>query len=392
MVSARERSALFGVIGAVFVSGTGIGSLLPVLPLYLRDRGASYSLVGVVVASALVAQALGQWPAGRLAERVGRREMMVAGLVVAAAASIALVLPVSTGWLVALRFVQGLGFAAALPAEMAAVADVVPPSQLGRAYGWVSAAQQGGLIVGPAIGGLLAVFGRWTVFPVTGGALLAAAIFVAVTLPKSVREEGAGSMITTALLGRSRAGVAVRAVVILSIGLGLMIGIYDVVWSLFMRNLGAADPVIGLSFTLFAVPLLIATPLAGWSSDRWDRRWLAVASIVLTSMMGPIYPFVRSIPLVLVIGAVEAVLWAFTLPAMNAFLMDAVPDRKAEAQGVVGTATSAATAAGSLVAGSLFALGVAVPFVVAAAAGVLFAVAAIPGLRAAGGRLAADRV
>lgn len=388
MIPSGNRTALFGIVGAVFVSGTGIGSVLPVLPLYLRERGASYALVGVIVASALVAQAIGQWPAGRLAERFGRREMMVAGLLVAAAASIAFVLPVSIGWLIALRFVQGLGFAAAAPAELAAVADVVPPAQLGRAYGWVAAAQQGGFIFGPAIGGFLAVFGRSTVFAVTGVALIAAALVVARTLPKSTRQAPAGTAITSALLGRTRVAVAVRAVIILSVGLGLLIGIYDVVWSLYMRTLGASDPVIGLSFTLFALPVLIATPFAGWSSDRWDRRWLALGSIVLGSLIGPIYPFLRSIPVVLIVGAVEGALWAFTQPALNAFLMDAAPERRAEAQGIVGTAMSAATAVGSLVAGSLFAMGVAVPFVVAAVAGVAFSIAAIPPLRAAGGRLA----
>jgi MFS transporter, DHA1 family, multidrug resistance protein len=389
--SASNRSALFGIVGAVFVSSTGIGSLLPVLPLYLRDRGASYALVGAIVASALVAQAIGQWPAGRLAERFGRREMMVAGLLVAAAASVAFVLPLSVGWLLALRFVQGLGFAAAIPAELAAVADVVPPDQLGRAYSWVAGAQQGGFIFGPAIGGLLAVFGRWTVFAVTGFALLAAAIVVWRALPKSPTNVQSANVKGPSLLGRTRLGAAVRAMALLSIGLGLLIGIYDVIWSLYMRGLGAGDPLIGLSFTLFALPLLIATPFAGWSSDRWDRRWLALGSIVLGSLMGPIYPFLKDIPVVLVVGAVEGALWAFTQPAMNAFLMDAVPERRAEAQGVVGTAQSAAMAIGSLVGGSLFAIGVAVPFVAATVAGVVFSVLAIPGLRAAGARFVSSR-
>jgi MFS family permease len=95
MQPARRRTALAGILAAVFVSGTGIGSILPILPLYLRERGASYALVGVVVAAALVAQAVGQWPAGWLADRLGRREMMVAGLLLSAAASLVFVLP---GW------------------------------------------------------------------------------------------------------------------------------------------------------------------------------------------------------------------------------------------------------------------------------------------------------
>jgi DHA1 family multidrug resistance protein-like MFS transporter len=386
MATPRPRRALYGIVGAVFVSGTGIGSLLPILPLFLRERGASYSLVGVIVGAALAAQAIGQWPAGWLAERIGRREMMVVGLLVAAAASLMFLLPLSVDWLVAVRFLQGLGFAAAAPAEVALVADVVPADQLGRSYGWVSAARQSGIIVGPAIGGLLAVFGRWTVFAVTGGALAGAALVAALTLPKSVRHPRADVSIARVFVRSTRVGVALRAVATMTIGLGLLIGIYDVVWSLYMRQLGASDFLIGLSFTLFALPLVAATPFAGWSSDRWDRRWLAFSSVTIGSIMALVYPFLSAIPIVIGVGIVEGALWAFTEPAMNSFLMEAVPDRRGEAQGVVGTAMSASMAIGSLLGGSLFALGLGVPFFVAGGVGVGFALAAVPGLRAAGRR------
>jgi DHA1 family multidrug resistance protein-like MFS transporter len=373
-------------VAAVFVSGTGIGSLLPILPLFLRERGASYSLVGVIVGAALAAQAVGQWPAGWLAERIGRREMMVVGLLIAAAGSLMFLLPLSVEWLVIVRFVQGLGFAAAAPAEVALVADVVPADELGRSYGWVSAARQSGIIVGPAIGGLLAVFGRWTVFAVTGGALAVAALVAALTLPRSERSPLAEVSIARIFVRSTRVGVALRAVVTMTIGLGLLIGIYDVIWSLYMRQLGASDWVIGLSFTLFALPLVAATPFAGWSSDRWDRRWLAFGSVTIGSLMAFVYPFLSYIPVVIAVGALEAALWAFTEPSMNAFLMEAIPDRRGEAQGVVGTAMSASMAIGSVVGGALFAMGLGVPFFVAGGVGAGFALAAVPGLRAAGRR------
>jgi DHA1 family multidrug resistance protein-like MFS transporter len=228
------------------------------------------------------------------------------------------------------------------------------------------------------------VFGRWTVFAATGIALLGAAVVVAFAVPKSTRPITSGAGIARVLIQGSRAGTALRAVVLMTVGVGLLVGIYDVVWSLFMRSLGASDVVIGLSFTLFALPLVVATPFAGWASDRWDRRWLTFVSVMFTSLMAPIYPFLRSVPLVFGLGIVEGAMWAFTEPAMNAFLMDAVPERRGEAQGVVGTALSGSMAIGALVAGGLFAFGVGVPFWVAGVAGVVFALAALPGLRAAG--------
>lgn len=386
MRAGRRRTALAGIVAAVFLSGTGIGSILPILPLFLRERGASYGLVGVIVGAALVAQAVGQWPAGWLADRVGRRGLMVAGLLVAAAASLVFVLPLSVGWLIVLRFIQGLGFAAAAPAERAAVADVVPAAELGVAYGWLSAARQSGLIVGPALGGGLAVFGRWTVFVTTAAALAVAALVAAVALGPMVRRTVERTPVTVPNVRSGRGGVVLRAVLLMTAGIGLLSGIYEVIWSLYMRAIGASDVVIGLSFSLWALPLVLVTPFAGWASDRLDRRWIAAASVGLTALVGPVYPFLRNIPVVMAVGAVEAGLWAFAEPAMNAFLMDAVPEARGEAQGVVGTALNATMAIGSLAAGALFAAGLGVPFVAGCVACLVFVLAAVPSLRAAGQR------
>nr|MDQ6883870.1 MFS transporter [Candidatus Dormibacteraeota bacterium] len=178
----RARTALWGIIAAVFINGTAVGSVLPILPLFLRERGGSYTMVGVIVGANLVAQFIGQYPAGRLSDRLGRRPLMVGGLLLSGAAIAAFALPLSIGWLIGLRFVQGLGAACFRPGSRAVVADLVPASERGVAYGWMAGADLSGLIVGPALGGLLAVFGRRTVFEITGVGLLLAAVVVAVAL------------------------------------------------------------------------------------------------------------------------------------------------------------------------------------------------------------------
>ncbi|HYM66329.1 MAG TPA: MFS transporter, partial [Patescibacteria group bacterium] len=219
-------------------------------------------------------------------------------------------------------------------------------------------------------------------------ALLAAAAVIQVAVRHTGTSTNTGAGIARVLLQPTRAGRALRAVVVMTVGVGLLIGIYDVIWSFYMRSLGANDFVIGLSFTLFALPVVVATPFAGWASDRWDRRWLTFGSVIFTSLMAPVYPYIRNIPEIFGVGMAEGAVWAFTEPSMNSFLMESVPERRGEAQGVVGTVMSAAMAAGSLVGGSLFGVGEAVPFWAAGAAGFLFAVAALPQLRAAGGRAA----
>jgi DHA1 family multidrug resistance protein-like MFS transporter len=382
-----RRTALWGIIAAVFLVGTGVGSVLPILPLFLRERGGSYAMVGVVVGANLVAQFIGQYPAGRLSDRFGRAPLMIGGLVVAGAAIAAFALPLSIGWLIALRFIQGLGAAAFRPGSRAVVADLVPEGERGIAYGWLSGADMGGLIFGPALGGLLAVFGRVTVFEATGLALLLAAVVVAFALdPRRMPKASPRAIGPAPSREVLRAGVAaVRGLVMVSIGIGFLYGVYNVVWSLFMKAIGATDWEVGLSFSLFALPLVLTAPLAGWAADRLDRRWLGTGSTAASCLMAPIYPLLHSVPAVIGVGVVEATAAAFAEPAINAFLMSAVsPDQRGRAAGTVGTAETAAKAVGALLGGGLFGLGVAVPFVVSAAVGVGFIVASIPWLRAAG--------
>ena len=382
----RARTALFGILAAVFLNSTGVGSVLPILPLFLRERGGSYTIVGVVVGANLVAQFLGQYPAGRLSDRLGRRPLMVGGLLLSGAAIAAFALPLSIGWLISLRFVQGLGAAAFRPGSRAVVADVVPESERGMAYGWLAGFDLSGLIVGPALGGVLAVFGRRTVFEVTGIAILLAAVAVAIALESYRGPVHAGSEQPVQSAAVLRAGAAaVRGLVMLSLGIGFIYGVYSVIWSLYMKALGASDWVVGLSFTLFALPLVLTAPLAGWASDRFDRRWLAVGGTATTALLAPVYPFLTSIPAVIGVGVLEGSSAAFAEPSINAFLMSAVPaDQRGRAAGTVGTAEAAAKAVGALTGGALFGLGLWVPFILSAIVGLILIAFGLPYLRAAG--------
>jgi len=339
------------------------------------------------VGANLVAQFIAQYPAGRLSDRVGRAPLMIGGLVLAAAAIAAFALPLSIGWLIGLRFIQGLGAAAFRPGARAAVADLVPEGERGIAYGWLSGADMGGLIFGPALGGILAVFGRAIVFEVTGLAMLLAAIVLVFAL--DVRRQ---AMTSPSLAGpvaasgaRLASVAAVRGLVMLSAGIGFLYGVYNVVWSLFMKTIGATDWEVGLSFSLFALPLVLTAPIAGWAADRVDRRWLSAGSTASTALIAPVYPLLHSVPAVIGVGVIEASTAAFAEPAINAYLMSAVAaDQRGRAAGTVGTAETAAKAVGALLGGGLFGLGVWVPFVVSSVAGLAFILLGVPWLRAAG--------
>jgi DHA1 family multidrug resistance protein-like MFS transporter len=397
MTSDRMWAGKWGIIAATFIVMTGAGSIFPVLPLFLGDRGASFTLTGLVVSAYLVGNFSGQYPAGWLADRVGRRPVMVGGLLVAAAFTAAMVLPVGIIWLIVFRFLGGIGAAAYFPASRAMLADLVPEAERGAAYGWLSSARLAGFITGPAIGGFLALGGRQTVFGATTVALVLAAAVIIVALRSvpaaalarpSRNAQQVPAQVTSAAeaeppvagLGRLFAGLLA-----LSVGFGLLVGAYTTVWSLFMRAIGGTDWQIGLSLSLFAAPAVVVAPLAGIAADRWSKRLLAAGGVAFAGVVAMIYPLLNSVPLVIALGVVEGAGISFFDPASNALLMETVPaDRRGRYQGGLGAANSAAMAVGAAAGGALFGFGVGMPFWVT---GAICVVSSVVGLVLLGGRV-----
>jgi DHA1 family multidrug resistance protein-like MFS transporter len=368
--------SLWALVAGVFVVETGSFAVIPVLPLYLRERGIGFATVGLIVGAMFVVSFLAQYPMGRLSDRFGRRRFLIAGALLFAAGNGGFVLPLPVAGLLALRILQGLAIAAFLPSATALVADLSPPERRGRAYGWLQAARISGLTAGPAVGGLVALLGRPVVFETTAALELLAAAMLALTIPAHLAHvpeaapgEATPSLAAVASLRRRQRLTFVGLAALMS-GFTFLFGSYSTVWPLFMRGIGASDAMVGISFSAFGLPLLVVTPLAGWLADHFDRRRLALIGYAGGGLCAPLYPIVRSIPLILAIGVVEGSLLSLADPATGALVMEDVPPgRRASVQGGIFAVQSAAEGAGALSGGFLFSLGSGVPFYAGAALG-----------------------
>src|SRR5215472_10650947 len=178
----RNRT-LLAVSFTVAAAYTGIGMVGPVRVLYAQQQGASLEIIGAMASAYLIANFVAQYPTGWLADRWGRRRMMVFGLVAQALLSVAYIFITNPLLFVVLRAVEGLAAAPLLPSARALIADAVPDEQRGRAYGFFGACFNFGFLLGPAIGGLLATTGYTSAF--WGAALcrVAALVIVLVFVP-----------------------------------------------------------------------------------------------------------------------------------------------------------------------------------------------------------------
>ncbi len=359
---ASERRVVRALALTSFLQWLGASAMLPLLPVFVRHRGGSDAVVGAVMAAFFAAQLLLQYPAGRLADRIGRRPVLVAGLLVYALASVAFVLRVPPVVDIGLRFAQGAGAAAVTVCAFAIVAGTVPPERRGRAVGTVFGGQLAGLAFGPFLGSVAGLAHLSVVFVAAAVLSLAACLPVLAEHLPEVGEAARRPALSLVRHDRGLLGALVAAAAV-----GLVIGVYEACWTLLLVHRGAHPWQIGLSWTMFALPLALMSRPGGWLADRLDRRLLVVVSLVVSIGFCVAYPFIDSLPALLVLGAVEAVGFAVGLPASQSLLTQRVPDHEqGQAQGLFGTSETGAITLSAAAGGALFGMDPAAPFLTAA--------------------------
>jgi multidrug resistance protein len=154
MEPAARKRALWTIAFTLFLDLMAFGMILPVLPYYAEDFGASPVVVALLSTAFSLAQFVSSPILGRISDRRGRRPVMLISLL--GSLFSALVLGFAHAlWVVFLaRLVSGI-MKANVSTAHAYVADIVEPSQRAKYMGLMGAALGMGFVFGPAIGGLL---------------------------------------------------------------------------------------------------------------------------------------------------------------------------------------------------------------------------------------------
>jgi len=318
-------SSFWGVLTAVFIVQTGFGAILPLLPEFVHSRGFPIADMGIMAAAYAAISFLGQISLGSMSDRLGRKHLMLAGSLLEAAGTAGFLVHGAVAWYISCRIFQGLGSAALVPAANALVADLVPSVNRGRAYGLMSAAGSAGFALGPMLGGLAgAAWGLAAPFVIGALLNLLAAIATLITLPASIRRQNAAQADRLEFSPIGRKLWPYFMVMFAWIGMN---GMYDTTWSLYMRWLGAEPWLIGISFSLFGLPLLLFNIYGGRLADhRAWRHWTILSGTGLQAITVALYIVSRSAWLSIAISVIEAGALSLTGPALSASVMDKIPE------------------------------------------------------------------
>lgn len=298
----------------------------PVMPLFAATLGAGPAQVGIINGAFMLTAGLLSIPAGLLADRFGRRKLIIAGLAATAFSALLVTVCRLPGEMVLAYVLFGIGMAAFAPGMLSLVADVMPVQQLGLAYGWYTTAIYTAMTVGPASGGVLARgFGLRQVFLISGGLQLAVVLLALLLLPQGpprhktdIRSALSGSII---LLRNQRLIACLLATVVSCIGFGVFVTFLP----LYASGLGYDAAKVGLVFAAQAVTNVVGRVPIGRLADRFDRRWLVSGGLICLAAALMALGRVVDLPRILACSAVIGVGMALSFTAIGAMIAELVP-------------------------------------------------------------------
>jgi MFS transporter, DHA1 family, multidrug resistance protein len=173
----------------IFIAMLGIGLVIPILPKFIIEFGASGKDMGYLLAAMGITQFLFSPLGGEFSDKYGRKLATLLGMAVLAISQIMFSFGTELWMLYLSRVIGGIGLGFVTPASLAYVADVTTEIDRGKGMGLFSAAFTLGFVISPGVGGYLAEFGLRVPFYVASVIAVAATLVTLIFLPESLSKE-----------------------------------------------------------------------------------------------------------------------------------------------------------------------------------------------------------
>jgi len=311
-----NRTRLLLLCATVLVDMIGFGIVLPLLPFYAEELGASPFQVTLIIASfsAMQLAAAPLW--GRVSDRHGRKPILVLGLIVSTGAYVLFGFAETLGVLLLSRMVAGAA-GGTVGVAHAYIADSTATKERARGLGYVGAAAGLGVMIGPAIGGWFSQWGLGMPGFVAAGLCLIDAAATLFFLPESRPEErrgpSAASRRVASLRGWVRALTGYPLSLLLSVyflSISSFAALTSVLALYLERAFGMDAADMGLvmmasgGVTIVARGVMLG-PLVAWLGEARTAR-IGAASLSGALLAVPLIPSEWWLPLVIVLYAAGA--------------------------------------------------------------------------------------
>lgn len=185
----KNSTSLFVLMINMFIAMVGIGLIIPVLPVFLDEFGASGQAMGYLISVFALTQFLFSPIAGEISDKYGRKIPIILGMIGFTLSQFIFAIGTEMWMLYVSRLLGGIGAAFLIPPMMAYVADITSDEERGKGMGLLGACMSLGFVIGPGIGGFLAEIGIRVPFYASAGIAALATIFTLLLLPETLTKE-----------------------------------------------------------------------------------------------------------------------------------------------------------------------------------------------------------
>lgn len=337
MLGTPRRAAFAGVFAATLVAFLAIGAVLPILPRYVQGPldGGDIA-VGIVTGAFAFAAVVGRPIGGRIADRWGRKPVVLLGMAICSAAACLYYLPFGVAGIVLARLVLGLGDGWVYTASATWIVDLAPLERRGQAIGLFGMAIWGGLSIGPLFGELLLSIGSYeAVWAFAAATPLIAAAMVArlpETLPGTpAPEPGRTVAAEPSVAGRPPRwrqwlpeGVALPGSALLLGNIGYAAFAGFVVLHLDREGIGNGSA----AFVAFAAAVVLGRLVLGGIPDRYGPRAAALGAGALEASGLVVIALAGTLPVAFAGALVMGLGFSLLFPALAMVAIAAHPPER----------------------------------------------------------------
>ena len=303
----RLRPLILTVYLPTFLVAFGQGAVLPIIPLFASDLGASIAVAGLVFAMRGLGSMVFDVPAGVLASRFGDRQTLIAGALVIAVVGLGSATSQSVAQLALFTFLFGAGNSVFQIGRLAYISEITPIGQRGRVITLLAGLDRVAMFASPILGGIVAeLFGLGAPFLVQAVVSASAAVLIwfvvrgNVVVPLSSGHRVYRRVGST--LSRNRRSFLTWGAAVIT--LQVIRGGRQVLIPLWGAGIGLDVVAIGLVVGLSAgIDMLLFYPV-GHVMDRFGRKWVATPSLVVLSIGVALIPLAGSFEALLLVGLI----------------------------------------------------------------------------------------
>jgi len=290
-VNLSDKKIFATLFFALFATVTGVGIVVPLLPVYAHELGASGFFIGMIFGAFSLARTFFLPYFGRLSDLKGRKPLIVSGLLAYTVISFGFIFFREVNALIVLRFFQGIASAMLMPIIQAYVGDITPAGKEGFSMGLFNMSLFCGLSIGPLLGGFIHDhFSLETSFLCMGGLALIGFFLCFFLLPPTRSEKYISSGRSPVEWKRLVLNRDMASIFLFRFSHILCIGIVWAFLPLFARiRFSASSSAIGF---LIMLGVLVSGALhipMGLLADKLSKRWMVVAGGMIVA--GAVFSF-----------------------------------------------------------------------------------------------------